>query len=194
MDLLQLNDKEIRASLIVKLQNQTIRPRAIVEELRVHNGNAIADVVALYSEAHCFEIKGDADKVERILTQGKYYNLSFRKITLVTTLKHVKKALKLAPAYWGVMVAEDHDCQVKIKYIRRAKNNPNFDKTTALLTLWKDEMLDLVESKKKNKNSSRAILAELIAGNKRKLELSKNITMTLVDRYKVNKYNQLACK
>lgn len=192
--MLQLNDVSIRKSLISKLKNQAVRPKAIMEELRVHNGNAIADVVALYAEAHCFEIKGDGDKIERILEQGKYYNLSFRKITVVTTLKHLKKALSIAPSYWGIMIAEEIDNQIKIKYIRAGKNNPNFNKSIALLTLWKEEMLELIESKKKNKNSSRAVLAELIANNKRKLELSQNIAITLLDRYNVNQYSQVTYK
>lgn len=193
--MLQLNDKEIRFSLIEKLKNQSIKPKAIIEELSVHNGNAIADVVTLHNEAHCYEIKGDGDKIERILTQGEYYNLSFRKITLVTTNKHLLKAIKLAPDFWGIMVAEEVESAVIIKYIRRAKNNPNFDKSVALLTLWKDEMLNLINREnKKDKKSSRAVLAELIAGSKRKMELSQDITLTLLDRQHFNKYNHLAYK
>ncbi len=188
--MLKLNDKEIRTSLIAKIKNQSMSPKAIIEELRVHNGNAIADVVALYNEAHCYEIKGDGDKIERILTQGKYYNLSFRKITLVTTFKHLQKAIKIAPSFWGIMIAEEQNNQIKIKYVRRAKNNPNFDKSTALLTLWKEEMLTLVENKKDHKKS-RALLAELIANTKEKIELSQNITLTLLNRHQFNKYNQV---
>ena len=52
-----LNDSEIRRSLIQKLNNQAKQPKAILEELRVHNGNAIADVVAIHNNAHCYEIK-----------------------------------------------------------------------------------------------------------------------------------------
>ena len=191
----QLNDKEIRSSLIEKLKNQSIKPKAIMEELSVHNGNAIADVVTLHNEAHCYEIKGDGDKIERILTQGEYYNLSFRKITLVTTNKHLLKAIKLAPDFWGIMIAEEVESKVIIKYMRRAKNNPNFDKSVALLTLWKDEMLNLVHTKNKQDiKKSRAVLAELIAGSKRKMELSQDITLTLLDRQHFNKYNHLAYK
>jgi hypothetical protein len=190
----QLNDVSIRKSLILKLKNQAVRPKAIIEELRVHNGKAIADVVALYAEAHCFEIKGDGDKIERILKQGKYYNLSFRKITVITTLKHLKKALSLAPTYWGIMIAEEQAAEIKIKYIRAAKNNPNFNKSVALLTLWKDEMLELTDCNNKHKNSSRAVLAELIANNKRKIELSQNIAITLLDRCTLNQYSQVAYK
>jgi len=193
--MLQLNDKEIRFSLIRKLKNQSIKPKAIIEELSVHNGNAIADVVTLHNEAHCYEIKGDGDKIERILTQGRYYNLSFRKITLVTTNKHLRKAMLLAPDFWGIMIAEESQNKVLLKYIRKAKNNPDFDKSVALLTLWKDEMLNLVHTKnKQDTKKSRAVLAELIAGSKRKMELSQDITLTLLDRQHFNKYNHLAYK
>ena len=193
--MLILNDKEIRFNLIKKLKNQSIKPKAIIEELSVHNGNAIADVVTLHNEAHCYEIKGDGDKIERILTQGEYYNLSFRKITLVTTNKHLQKAIKLAPDFWGIMIAEEVESNVIIKYIRRAKNNPYFDKSIALLTLWKDEMLNLINTEsKKNTKKSREVLAELIAGSKRKMELSQDITLTLLDRQHFNKYNHIAYK
>jgi len=189
-----LNDKEIRLVLINKLKNQSKKPKAIIEELGVHNGNAIADVVTLHKEAHCYEIKGDGDKIERILEQGKYYNLSFRKITLVTTNKHLKKALKLAPPFWGIMIVEHIENKVSIKYVRKALINTQYTKNTALLTLWKDEMLNLITPTKQEARQSRAVLADLIADTKKKIELSKDITLTLMDRYTINKYNQLAYK
>lgn len=189
---MKLNDKHIRNILIQKLNNQPVKPKAIIQELNIHNGNAIADVVTLHNEAHCYEIKGDGDKIERILEQGKYYNLSFRKITLVTTSKHLSKAIKLAPSFWGIMIAEFKKGRIVVKYIRKALNNPMYDKNKALLTLWKEEMLNLIDSKdKKTTRKSRTILAELIANTKQKLELSQDITVTLIDRYKINKYNQL---
>ncbi len=189
--MLQLNDKEIRTSLIAKLKNQSIKPKAIIEELRIHNGNAIADVVSLHNEAHCYEIKGIADKIERILIQGKYYNLAFRKITLVTTSKHLEKALNIAPKFWGIMLAEENNTQVKIKYVRRAKNNPHFDKRVALLTLWKDEMISLIKIENKNTSKyNRNTLAKLIADDKKKIELSQNISYTLYERQRLNKYSQ----
>lgn len=186
------NDKEIRAILIKKLKNQVQKPKAIIEELRVHNGNAIADVVTLHSEAHCYEIKGDNDKIDRITEQGKYYNLAFRKITLVTTEKHLQKALEITPSFWGIMIIKnENDIDGKILYYRKAQHNPDFDKSTALLTLWKDEMLSLVEeNSKKYIKKSRAILAEMIAQNQQKVKLSKNITLTLLERHQTKQYTQ----
>lgn len=176
-------DLDIRASLIEKLQSMPTKPKAIIEELRVHNGNAIADVVALYKEAHCFEIKGDGDKIERIVAQGRFYDFSFRKITLVTTNRHLEKAERLAPSYWGLMVASEANSRVIVRYERPAQINPNFHKNLALLTLWKAEMLELLESQKSHKTKKREFLAALISANKRKIELSNNICSTLLQRY-----------
>ncbi len=179
-----LYDKLIRTTLISKLKNQAIKPKAVIEELRVHNGNAIADVVALYKDAHCFEIKGDCDKIERAVKQGNYYNLSFRRITIVTTSKHLNKAIELLPKFWGIMIAERKDGKVILKYIRGARNNSSFDKSLALLILWKSEMLALIEQHSKNtKNNSRRLLAQLISRTKKKVELSNEISAALIARH-----------
>ena len=176
-----LNDKNIRHALLDKLNSQAIQPKAVIEELRVHNGNAIADVVALYNEAHCYEIKGATDKVERIQVQGSYYNSAFRKITLVTTQNHMQKALDLAPSYWGVMLATYSGDNISLSYERGAKINPNFNKELALLTLWKSEMLEILEENK-HKRKPRDLLARLISQTRKKSELSYSICDQLLER------------
>jgi hypothetical protein len=177
-----LNDKEIRSALIPKLRSHAVKPKAIIEELRVHNGNAIADVVALYNEAHCYEIKGSNDKIERVLRQGAFYNSSFRKITLVTTENHVSKALDIVPSYWGIIIASNHNDNVILTYLRGAQDNPDFSKELALLTLWKSEMLNLIEEQK-HKRKTRESLAELISKTQKKTELSNSICDQLISRY-----------
>lgn len=183
----QLNDEHIRAILIEKLNNQKTKPKAIIEELRIHNGNAIADVVALYKEAHCFEIKGDGDKVDRALKQGKYFNSSFRRITLVTTSKHIDRAIDVLPKFWGMIVAKKSAKKIILNHTRKALNNPYFDKNIALLTLWKSEMLRLVEGiNNASQRDSRQILAQLISHSKRKIELSLSISSMLFSRQSQN--------
>lgn len=182
MDLLY--DINIRSYLIDKLNRQSIRPKAIVEELRIHNGNAIADVVALYKDAHCFEIKSDFDKVERVVKQGEYFDLSFRKITLVTTKKHLQKAIKISPSYWGILLAQPNEQGVSFRSIRRCTSNPNFDKKLALMTLWKRELLSLVDQNyQKDKSKSREWLASLISNCRKKGDVSNNISSLLISRF-----------
>lgn len=180
-----LDDKNIRASLIIRLSTFSKAPKAIIEELRVHNGNAIADVVTVHTYAHCYEIKGDNDNVYRILKQSQYYDLVFKKITLVTTSKQIEKALRLAPEYWGIMCAHESEGKVKISYVRPAKSNPNFNKRLALLTLWKPELIDvaLTITKDKIAKFNRIQLSELIALNLDKHTLNKHIGDKLISRY-----------
>jgi hypothetical protein len=135
-----LNDQAIRTGLLSKLSNAAIAPKAIIEELRVHNGNAIADVVAIHKEAHCYEIKGENDSIRRIEAQGRYYDLVFGKVTLVTTKNHLQSGLEIIPSHWGVILATAIDGRVMLVHKRRATTNPIFDKRLALLTLWRSEL------------------------------------------------------
>jgi hypothetical protein len=180
-----LNDSLIRAALLTRLRNAHPKPKALIEELRVHNGNAIADVVAIHSEAHCYEIKGDGDKIERIAQQGLYYDLAFRKVTLVTTSKHIVKAIKIAPSHWGILEAKCNSSnRIVFKSVRQVKKSAAFDKQIALLTLWRNELLDIaleLEEKVQSK-TNRDSLSSLISQAFGAQELSLTIGKALVLR------------
>lgn len=141
----QLTDKELRAALIERLRTQAVAPRAILEEVRVHNGNAVADVVSIHTRPHCYEIKGETDTVSRIVRQGQFYDRAFQRITLVTTENHLDSAARLAPAHWGIMVATvgSANGMPALSHLRKATDSPDFDKQIALLTLWRSELLSL---------------------------------------------------
>jgi hypothetical protein len=176
-----LNDASIREALLRKLVQQKYRPRAVLQELHVHNGKAIADVVTLHSEAHCYEIKGATDRIERIVEQGTYYNAVFRRITLVTTDCKVKRAIKLSPSFWGILVAVNTGDEIRFRHVRAARRNPLFAKHAAAMTLWKCEMLELVPDKGAERMPRRQ-LAQLIAETRRELQLSRSICDLLHSR------------
>jgi NOL1/NOP2/fmu family ribosome biogenesis protein len=152
----------------------------------VHRSRAIADVVTLKKESHCYEIKGDGDKIKRILEQGQFYEKSFRRITVVTTDKHLRKAVAIAPHFWGIMVARmNSHGELKIHTVRRAKINPNFECSMALQTLWKSEIIELLPLKSKSfQRKTRATLIEMVVENNKKLEISQQITAMLGTRHK----------
>lgn len=176
-----LNDARIREALLRKLARQKAKPRAVLEELHVQNGGAIADVVTLHSEAHCYEIKGATDRIDRITAQGAYYNASFRRITLVTTECNLRRAMKLAPRFWGIMIAIEVGDAVRFRHVRAARLNPYFEKQAAAMTLWKSEMLELVPGAGAERKPRR-LLAQLIADTRRELELSMDICDLLIGR------------
>jgi hypothetical protein len=169
-----LNDPAIRKKLKSYLSSLPVKPRAIVDELHVHRGNAIADVVAIYKESHCFEIKGETDNVSRLLTQGKYYDLAFKKVSLVTTENHLKKALSIIPEHWGILIAYDTESNVRLANYRKAASNPFFVKEVALLTLWKQEMLDV-------SNNNDIELPKRINKQELVTELANNLTLKKVN-------------
>lgn len=169
-----LNDPTIREKLKSYLESLPVKPRAIVDELHVHRGNAIADVVAVYKEAHCFEIKGETDNVNRLLTQGKFYDLVFKKISLVTTENHLKKSLDVTPEHWGILIAYKDNGAVKLRHHRKATSNPHFVKEVALLTLWKQEMLDV-------SNNNDIELPKRINKQELVTEIASNLTLKKVN-------------
>lgn len=179
-----LNDSLIRKNLIDFLSKKKPSPTSIVEELHVHNGNAIADVVAIYSHLHCFEIKGETDSVSRVLVQSNFYNTSFDKITLVTTANHMPWALKNTPSFWGIIVAEEISDVVKLRYKRGARRNPFFCKEKALMMLWKDELKNIAyTSKLKIKSSdTRNDLANKIGDILRKDDALNAIQSAIMNR------------
>ena len=182
----KLNDKNIRIALVQKLQKLATPPKTIIEELSVNLGQAIADVVSIHKEAHCYEIKGDGDKIERIEKQGSSYNLAFRRITLVTTEKHAKKSIELAPQNWGILIAYvDMNETIKFKYLRKAKVNPQFDKKTALQTLWKSEMLQIASHfnvKLNRSEMTRDAIIEKVSKTASKEGINLEISTKLTER------------
>jgi hypothetical protein len=179
--MIDLNDATIREALLSKLERQKSRPRAVLQELHVHNGKAIADVVTLHSEAHCYEIKGATDRIERIAVQSTYYNAAFRRITLVATECKLRHALRLVPFFWGIMVAIEDGDTIRFRHVRAARHNPHFEKESAAMTLWKSEMLELVPETGTERMPRRR-LAQLIAETRRELELSMSICDLLFSR------------
>lgn len=179
-----LNDPELRTALIQYLLRLAVAPRKIIEELHVHFGQAIADVVAIYKEAHCYEIKGDNDSISRLKTQGAIYNTVFRKTTLVTTKKHITNALKTTPSHWGILIVEYRNGYPIIRSLRKALASPQFNKENAVHTLWRNEMIEIVT--KHNIDVSKKIdkrgLAETIAISLPVSVISKDIAYLLLKR------------
>ncbi|EAZ72336.1 TPA: sce7726 family protein [Vibrio cholerae O1] len=179
-----LNDKTIRKAFISKLNRMSPKPKKVIEELSVANGCAIADIVSINKTMHCYEIKGETDKIERAIKQAKHYNLAFNKVTLITTSNHLDKALKLIPSHWGIIetVYSEKEGRVKFRYHRKAKKNISMDTYVAVQTLWKSEMLkisELLGLSFLSKNKNRDFIANKISSEKNKYVISEMISEQL---------------
>lgn len=142
-----LNDKAIRSALKLKLLMAKNKPKAILDELGVENGRAIADLVAIYKFSHCYEIKSDLDTLNRLERQLDFYNRNFQKITLVVTEKYSQKCLSVIPEFWGVIVAKRDGSDVIFKQLRKAKFNKLVDGVALLKGLWRSELSEIYEDR-----------------------------------------------
>lgn len=161
----KLTDKEIRQALLVHLNRRANPPRATLEEVHVCNGNAIADVVAVYKTMHCYEIKGETDSINRIVRQSHFYNQAFPLITLVTTANHLKRAEVITPKHWGIVVVNsNNNDDIVFRHVRGATRNSSYLPAVALLSLWRSELINFPNfSSSSLEKMNRQKIAELIA-------------------------------
>lgn len=105
----------------------------IIPELSV--GRSRADLAVITpTEFHGIELKTTKDNLNRLPTQVKDYRV-FDQATLITSKKHLQKALEIIPDWWGVKTAEN------LETIRETKPNPKTNITLILSLLWREEML-----------------------------------------------------
>lgn len=163
----KLTDKEIRQALLVHLRRRGKPPLATLEEVHVCNGNAIADVVAVYKTMHCYEIKGETDSINRIVRQSQFYDQAFPLITLVTTANHIKRSEVIVPKHWGIMlVSSASNDLVTFRHVRGATRNPLYLPEVALLSLWRSELISFPNfSSTSLEKMNRQRIAELIASS-----------------------------
>jgi hypothetical protein len=179
-----LTDKTIRQALIASLTKRAKAPRATLEEVQVCNGSAIADVVAIYKNMHCYEIKGETDSVSRVSHQAQFYNQAFPLVSLVTTTNHLNRAIAILPQYWGIIVAGGSpDGKVVLRYVRRASRNPQYRPEVALQSLWRSELVRLpgtegVGLEKMNKKK----IAELVVATVPKKIINESLGKALAVR------------
>lgn len=179
-----MNDAEIRLALINWLNQKKIPPQKILNEITISDGLARPDLIAIYSYSHCYEIKGDHDQIHRIVRQFTHYQSSFKKNTLITTQRHLKKALELLPQFWGIILAINDNETIKFKYVRKSSHNPFYRKDIASKILWKAEMQSLLESKDISFRlaSTRNELIDLINNSYTSYELDQYICLALLNR------------
>lgn len=179
-----MNDAEIRLALINWLNQKKITPQKILNEVTISDGLARPDIIAIYGYSHCYEIKGDNDQIQRIAKQFIHYQSSFKKNTLVTTHKHLKKALEILPDFWGIIVVISENQTIKFRYERKSSHNPFYRKDIASKILWKAEMQQLLENKDISfrSNSTRNDLIHLIDTSYTAYELDQSICLSLLNR------------
>lgn len=150
----KLKDADVRAKLnqllIDCLNNQRIinhKPSRIIPEFTINSGDARVDIATINGKICGYEIKSDADTLERLPSQIKEYNKVFDEMTLVVGKKLFYSALDIVPNWWGIIFFEESpDKDINLYKIRECKQNPNQSFVNLLNLLRKDELIEVCKT------------------------------------------------
>ena len=142
----RLRDLDIRQALHARLElDHADEPDTIVvDEMGLCQGIARVDVAVVNGAINGFEIKSEADRLDRLAAQRAAYCTVLDTVTLVTCAKHLPAARRAVPRWWGLQEARRRDADVVLATVRRAGTNPNVDPAAVARLLWRDEALLLL--------------------------------------------------
>ena len=118
-----LADAEIRGAIRIATSGADI----CLEEVECWRGYARADFVCLTAGVvSIIEIKSDRDSLHRFGEQSRVYSSVAERVTLVVGWNLAARALRAAPNWWDVVLAEREGLsEVRLIQIRDGAPNPN---------------------------------------------------------------------
>jgi hypothetical protein len=146
-----IKDAAIRAQLVDDItrrhpQSSDVR---LVHELGIRHGRYRVDLALINGAMHGFEIKSEADTVDRLPSQAEAFSGVFDQMTVIVAFKHLEQALRIVPVWWGVQITDyDVHGQVGLATLRDASDNTNVDARALVELLWRDEALAQLQALK----------------------------------------------
>ena len=180
-----LKDCDMRVLLIEELNRINAQHNyRIIEEMAVCDGDARVDVAVANGKLCGYEIKSDADTLERLALQQRCYDKTFDRMSIVVGEKFKDKIEEYIPNYWGIYIASEHSKGRRIRKIRSAKINKNVEAASLLELLWKDEVASLLKLAgiKGISGKNRRILRQIAIDNVPFKEIKKFTRETIKNR------------
>ncbi|WP_048893967.1 sce7726 family protein [Dehalococcoides mccartyi] len=144
-----LRDKDIRSALTDNLlssykhDNNTL----ILQEFGLCEHLVRVDMAVVNGIMMGFEIKSDADTLERLPVQSEIYSKIFDKVIIVIGEIHITKISDKIPQWWGIWVAHKTSGNVELSVYREPQKNCHIDINYLVKCLWKQEALDIIKEK-----------------------------------------------
>lgn len=122
-------DSDIRAALRGRLETRLQdKPHLLVPEVEVRWGTPVRiDEMLITDQVTGYEIKSDKDSVARLERQIRGYNPFVQRAHLVVGNRLRAHATALLPPWWGIWLATPGATGVKLKEVRKARRNPEFN-------------------------------------------------------------------
>ena len=182
-----MRDRDVREALRRKVLAEHTRDpdTLVIDELGICHGVARVDIAVVNGRLHGYEIKSDADTLQRLPDQSAAYSAVFDRVTIVAGSKHAQEVTHIVPDWWGIKIAtQGPRGAVHFADWRAPRRNPSIDPVELARLLWKEEAIAILESKgvegyrRKNRSALHEKLATCLTLN----ELRDTVRMTLKSR------------
>jgi hypothetical protein len=183
-----LRDKEVRQALHGKvLREHHGQPNTLVlDELGLRHGTCRVDIAVVNGFLHGYEIKSDADTLDRLPGQVEVYGKVLDRATLVVGQRHVEKARVYLPNWWGIkVVCSGPRGGIEFDPVQAVQMNPSIDPLALAELLWRPEVIEILTARgvaPKVLRQSRGALYKHLADIMPLPELRTTIRQRLKDR------------
>jgi hypothetical protein len=143
-----MRDSDVRKAVKTWLEVTYANDAAtrIVEEMGVWNGSVRVDIAVINGELHGLELKSAKDTLERLQNQADLYNQVFDRVTLVADIRHIDKAARMVPEWWGIMsISMDKDGLASLRPLRQGVQNGGLNKLQIARLLWRPEIIAILD-------------------------------------------------
>ena len=163
-----LRDRDIRLALIDKLSKLYAHDphTLILQEFGLLEHRVRIDLAVVNGMMFGFEIKSDADTLERLPYQQEIYNKIFDSVIIVVGESQFSKIEAVVPKWWGILVARNNANGVGLRVVRDPSENRNVDPKALVRCLWKQEALEIIKARrlyeKKLDKARRSVLWDIL--------------------------------
>lgn len=141
-------DIDIRRELdrSLRLKHEGDDSSLLRHEFGVDAGGRRVDVVLINGRLDGWEIKSDHDSLARLAGQVEAFSKVLDRSWLVTTDRHLERAVEKVPGWWGVVRAcpVGEDGGVLLTQLRRPRRSPMLDAMATAQLLWRDEAMAIL--------------------------------------------------
>ncbi|HUA60212.1 MAG TPA: sce7726 family protein [Verrucomicrobiae bacterium] len=137
--------RKLRASVAAEFSHDP--GSMIIDELGILEGECRIDLAVVGGQLHGYEIKSDADTLDRLPAQLAAYNAVFDRITLVAGSRHAGRAFAMVPEWWGLTAAVTQGRRVVLRPERAAQLNRQVDPVAVASLLWRDEVVAVLKTR-----------------------------------------------
>ena len=118
----------------------------LIEEMRVWSGSVRIDVALINGSLSGYELKSDSDTLERLPRQLALYGRVFDYLHLIVGKRHVEKAQKILPDWWGIKIAAQGERGVELIDHHEPSPNPSPDPYLIAELLSKEEAIGVLQA------------------------------------------------